>query len=61
MEKGVRVVVSDDSAYGRRSITRMLKGCAGIRGAGYTANLLSPATAGRYNKHFTQSGKQKGS
>ena len=38
MSKCVRVVVVDDSAYSRRSITKMLDGFAGIQVVGYAAN-----------------------
>src|SRR5664279_797630 len=36
--KGIRVVVVDDSAYSRRTITRMLEGFEGIEVAGYACN-----------------------
>lgn len=36
--KGIRVVVVDDSAYSRRTITKMLEGFEGIEVAGYACN-----------------------
>jgi len=38
MNKTIRVVVIDDSAYSRRSITKMLDGFEGIRVVGYAVN-----------------------
>lgn len=38
MKKPVRVVVIDDSAYSRRSITKMLDGFEGIQVVGYAVN-----------------------
>lgn len=38
MNKRIRVVVVDDSAYSRRSITKMLDGFSGIQVVGYAVN-----------------------
>ncbi len=38
MNKTIRVVVIDDSAYSRRSITKMLEGFEGIQVVGYAVN-----------------------